>query len=152
MNASVHYQLCTVQFTDPRLTHLRSDQLFNGVYILPDWNLIPFLPFALDQFKQISCSVSLVITAVCSHFPHGCCQMTWRRFEFSGSSLYLPLQFESSRSDHSCQPVYSNKDKLHFPLLLTTGSVTFTKEILTATESDGWLWYYVGGLKSITRQ
>lgn len=77
----------TGQFVDPWLTHIRSDQLLNGVYILPDWNLIPFLPFALGQFKQTSFCMSLVIAAVCSHFPHGFCQMTCKR------SVYLPDNF-----------------------------------------------------------
>lgn len=127
-----------MQFIDPRLAHMRSDQLLNDVYILPDWNLIPFLPFALGQFKQISFCVSLVVAAVCPHFPHGCCQITCRRAEFSGTSLYLPYNFSQGGLiiPVSRYPQTKTNSICH---LETLGPMTFTKEILTATFTDDWL-------------
>lgn len=145
MNASLHYQLrhCAV-YRPPTHSHAPRSII--------QWCL-HFAWLEFNSFPAI-CTWPVQTNKLQRVFSHHCSLLPFSTWLLSDdlqevwviSELFVPpLTILSRRSDHSCQPVYSNKDKVNFLLLLTTGPVTFTKEILTATFSDCWLWYYVGG-------
>lgn len=139
MNTGVHNQLrhCAV-YRPPTHSHaLRS---------ITQWCLHS-ARLEFNSFPAI-CTWPVQTNKLLCVFSHHCSLLsfsTWLLSDdlqevFAFKKLFVsPLQFESRRSDHSCQPVYSDKDKLHFCCLGTRRTMTFTTEILIATFTNDWL-------------